>query len=426
MRIVIRARANFDGEVSVTLREGPGADRIDAETLCRIDCKAGDLVRSLTATDASPVREVGARLLDSLSAHPAIRDSLASVLNRPDRCPIYVRMREPASAEYPWETLFDPRGNRFLALEDQWPIARVADAAGDEGEVRYFTPPMRITAVMSALGVDARDELRALLAALDPSGLDFKLHVITGQRKVSRAIADRGDDRVTCSMLTTQQALVQQISDSSPAILHFFCHGRSEPSSLLEFATRSDHILGRSSINLDPGLLRAHAPDTWLVVLNCCEGARDVAGAWSLSNELMHGTFSAVVGMREPVAAADANLFTRAFYSALARMLVDELATEGDVEIDLAPLLGAPRRELRNKFADLGPLDAAATKREWTNPILYVSPRPLRMRRAEPDYLPLLETLEAIRGTLHPTTPPEQLAQIDAQIATLRARQDPR
>jgi hypothetical protein len=105
-------------------------------------------------------------------------------------------------------------------------------------------------------------------------------------------------------------------------------------------------------------------------------------------------------------------------------MLVDELATEGDVEIDLTPLLAAPRRELRNKFADLGPLDAAAAKHEWTNPILYVSPRPLRMRRAEPDVLALLETLDAIRARLHPATPPEQLAKIDAQIATLRARQD--
>jgi hypothetical protein len=98
--------------------------------------------------------------------------------------------------------------------------------------------------------------------------------------------------------------------------------------------------------------------------------------------------------MREPVASAHAAVFARSFYTALLRQIDERLVPGEEAELELAAALVDPRRRLRDLHRDD---DAADRHREWTLPVLYVRPDPLRIARVKAD--PALEPSERKRLT---------------------------
>lgn len=381
------------------------------------------------------IRDVGETLLLRLSENPAVAGAVRSALQDTPQngcCPVLLDMEgAEAAAEYPWETLFDP-GSGFLALEGRWPVARIATQAPLEKDIRTFTPPLRLMAVMSAVGVSAADEWTALRSAITGAGIgmDMELKLWVGEKALAATIRDElaADGlRGSVALLSRAPALLRDIKRFAPHLLHLFCHGEGGASPLLKLATRRDHELGHgSSVVLEPLQLREVGRFPWIVTINACEGGSDSEGARSLAYLLIRAGYPAVVGMRDPVSSVNAAVFCQAFYGSLLESLDEDLMTGEEVEVQLAAALVLPRRELRDRYAHATPTEAAALHRDWTLPVLYTRREPLRVRglRADPrhdaatrkvttDYLDML--LQFLREA-PPGTPQQTREQIQREV----------
>jgi hypothetical protein len=440
-RVVVRVAAapnedQTDEDIFFSLEDPPYAIP-DFEKLRPFTCKRSSILDRFYEDPPSGdnMREVGEMLLIRLGQHPAVADAVRYALQQTPPngcCPLYMRLIGSETAgEYPWETLFDP-GSGFLALEGRWPIARIAAQVPREKDLRMFTPPLKVMAVMSAIGVSAADEWVALRDAVAASGIamEVELNLWVGERDLAERIGGdlvAGGLRGSVTMLSEGHKLLTDIKRFDPHILHLFCHGTGGPAPLLQLATRRDHTLHRgSSVVLEPLQLRGLGRSTWMVTLNCCEGGSDSDGARSIAYLLIHAGYPAIVGMREPVSSANAALFARSFYTSLLEQLDKSLVLGQEVEIELAASLVTPRRELRDQFQHPTPAEAAARHRDWTLPVLYVRPDPLRIkhvpadpkhsdstRRSTTEYL---DTLMKFRLEAPPDVPDDVLKRIDAEI----------
>jgi hypothetical protein len=361
-------------------------DYADAGMLYQLADPPPDVLEAFTveAPDGTAVRALGSTLFDSLAAHPAIRQAVDAVLASQEDCPIYLRLHSPLASNYPWESLFSTQHDSFLALESRWPIARITEFNPSEKDVHYFAAPLRVLAVLSAVGVDASEEWRGLYARVleerERAGLDVRVRVVAGQRELKEEIEALGDPAVSVVLLENKARIMREISGFDPHVLHFFCHGRGAPVPFLELGTPTDHITGEPGIFIEPNELRIGGLDTWLVVLNCCRGGSADSGVRSLGHQLVNAGYPAVVAMREPIDFRDANLFTSAFYDAMLSRLSEDLVAGRPVRLEWASALHGPRQALRDKHGG-PPSAAAASHRDWTFPVLYVSPEPLRVQR---------------------------------------------
>jgi hypothetical protein len=455
-RVVVRVAAapsqedEIAEDIFFSLEDAP-YDIDNFDTLQRFDVDRDTLLEHFHEDPPSGdnMREVGSLLLEQLGSHPAVADAVRNALMTPtdECCPLYVRLVGSEQAgEYPWETLFDARSG-FLALEGRWPIARIAAQVPRQQDLRTFLGPLRIMLVMSALGVSATDEWMALHDALtalrgeEPltwgeQGLGLELDIWVGQADLAKQIASDLDEMGvpgTVSLLTDSARLLADVKRFDPHILHLFCHGTGGPTPLLQLATRRDHVLGvSSSILIEPLQFRDRTGSTWLVTLNCCEGGSDANGARSIAYLLVNVGYPAIVGMREPVSAKNASLFARSFYASLLSYAGRNLVPGTEFDLEIAIALVAPRRDLRDQFDEQTPTDKAAKHRDWTLPVLYVRPDPLRVkclvaspehpagtRKNTTDYL---DTLMKYRMSAPPGTPEDVLTNLDAEIArALRA-----
>jgi CHAT domain len=399
------------------------------------------------------VKCAGERLYDNLSKHPAVREAIAMALTitQDNVAPLYVHLNSEKAEALPWETLF-AAGN-FLTLDRRWQIARIADtAAMVQAKNLTFRPPLKVSLVLSAAGVDSTPQWDAFYNSLRGTAIELVLQVFVCQRELKVTIEGLNDPQVNVQVefLQSRSDLLEKVKNFAPHILHFFCHGSTEGGPYLQLATLADWEGGdpRGSIAIAPDDLYPFSTSnvsgyTWLVVLNCCEGAAPVANAataedaYSLARLLVTNGFCAAVGMREPIASDDAHTFCQAFYPSVLAILQELQPQQKNVktdftEVEWARALHGPRAQLRDKYrADKPPLLAAAASREWTLPIIYVRPELFMLRVRFTNPLLTASQIEVLRAQIkllrnfrqtHPDVPQGALDDIDTQIADLEAQ----
>ena len=380
----------------------------------------------------SLVREAGLEIFNRLSAHPGARAALDLVDNAApgDDCPIYLHMTTDMAEALPFETLCVP-GNRFLALDERSPIVRIAipREPSDQTIERLCDLPLRVTAVISAAESQMyeEDEWRALYDAFRAGTIDFKLQVLVGRDDLRQIIQQTDDPRVEVRLIEhSVDVLERTIAEFEPALLHFFCHGITEPEAYLEVASRATCDLGDEPLYLNHEHIRRIGKSLWLVTLNACQGAAPVPDAYSLALAVANNGVPAVVGMRETIEARDANIFTRAFYQDLLQELHRVISAPHGEVFNWPVLMRGPRDQLRQRQGG-PPAAAAATHKRWSLPVLYMRPENLRLRLADDDLgeaqqreiFGELQVLRAKRGSFVESSPPEMLKEIDQRIAYL-------
>lgn len=219
--------------------------------------------------------------------------------------------------QIPWELLYRPETEDFLALSHRTPIVRSLDVQRSSAPSRV-KPPLRIliaTAQQPAYGaLDLAGELSGLSTALrtNPS---IEIQVVEQ--------ADSG---------ALRKALIQ----TPFHVLHYMGHGVFDPTTgqgALLFAGAgglAEAVTGRHLATKikDFASLR-------LVVLNACRTAlanvEGTAGPFAgVATALVLGGVPAVVAMRSSIADLHAVAFSAAFYDRLARgMTLEEAVTEG-------------------------------------------------------------------------------------------------
>jgi hypothetical protein len=281
------------------------------------------------------VKTCGLTLYDCLHQIPRFSGTR---LDAAYRTPIYFKLESPASENLPWEALWHQ--DRFIALEPNWPIARLPPTSRQRDRTPWIEPEITILLVLAAAwgagpeGVSAVGEWEAIWRQLQaaPSPGRLRVHVLTCQMEILEQIelVEEGDVRVTGELLASAQTFHQAVSILAPNIVHFFCHGDardSEPQ--LNLATMSDYdaenAVGRIFLGIAELGPLARNESLWLITLNCCQGARATGGVHSLAAKLAEQGVPAVVAMRESVDFRKAHTFAGEYYRALISSLTDLL-----------------------------------------------------------------------------------------------------
>jgi hypothetical protein len=185
---------------------------------------------------------------------------------------------------------------------------------------------------------------------------------------------------VTVKLLESSVDKLEATLDAfKPHLLHFFCHGAVDHGvSRLEVATALDWAAGVDVASLvlpvEQLIALPAMRQTWLVVLNCCEGGAATAQLHSMAHTLVARGAPAAVGMLEPIAAADAHRFCAGFYPALFREIGQALAQSSSAlpaPIEWSLPLRAARIQI-NSGVD------PKSERTWALPVLYARPNSSR------------------------------------------------
>lgn len=387
---------NSDGRDKLVVRLDLAASLFpDAKKILPFDCDPDGMP---PWTESGAVKLHGSTLLEKLgTSHPAIKDALADLLRAPaaQKRPLYFNIQADDGERLWWEALCDGNG-RFLGLDPRWPIARIADVGVRlRSPVYSFKPPLKVMALLSALGRDAAPEWESFYEAVETArgqGLALQVKVVVGQPDLFQDLSARVLPDITVHPVPDRLAdLTALIQGFSPQIVHFFCHGSASlGASRLELATFADVARqdGRSSmvLSVDDLIGISSNLEIWLVTLNCCEGGKAADRLHSMAYRLVaEGEIPNAVGMLEPVDAADAHEFCRYFYPgvyAALQQAFQAAGPAGSAEVQFTDALFPPRTALRDAHPD------AADNRQWVRPVLYVRPEAFAIRTTQSAELP--------------------------------------
>jgi hypothetical protein len=333
------------------------------------------------------VRLRGQCVRNALVKHPGVARMLDLLPGQHDVTPLYLILSEGEVELIGWETLCD-QTDAFLSLDQdqRFPIGRIVEPSHDEARApSSLRLPIRLMAIISAIGADGRPEWEYLFDAVKTAraaGLEMQLRVLVGdpalRTLIDQAVLEPGHAPwLSVSHIDVKGSeVVQAISQWKPQIVHVFCHGDAEDTDqLLELATETDYLQGAPKGST---LVRASQlarmvdllPNPWLITLNACDTGHAASAINSMAHRMVRAGFPAAVAMLEPVNERDAHIVTRAFYSRMFQLL-DEvsttLQTAEEAPFEWLRPMSAVREALVEEHGD-DPTSA----REWTLPVLYV------------------------------------------------------
>ena len=344
---------------------------------------------------AGATAEVVARRLGEILFRGLLRDEIGRLYERSVarveavaggrlRIQLHFDLAEPRTARVaglPWELMFDPRAERFLALDRRLSLVRHVDAPVAHRALRLRSPVRILLAAAQPL--DA--------VPLDLDGEARRIHQ-AWQRRSPAAPRPLDVDELAHA---TPRLLRERLLDGGHQVLHFMGHGSFE-------AGGGSLLLEREGGSLQPvdaGGLRElfHGiDDLGLVVLNACHAGRVAtadanAGRWSrgVAAALVTAGVPAVVAMQAPLTDAAALAFAESFYSRLAA---------GD-PIDLA--VTEARVRMRQ--------DGSA---EWATPVLF-------QRGAQSDAASAGLPPPPPRHRFSPPPPPDELVERPEEMERL-------
>jgi uncharacterized protein YegL len=310
--------------------------------------------RRVPARDEEPARQLGADLFNFLFPSE-VREHLTTMRAQAARIglplQVQLRIRSPELAALPWEFLYDPSRDDYLALS--LPLTRHLEVPEPVRPltVRGSLQILGMVSLPRALGnLDAdqeKERVAQAMAALQRTG-QVKLRWVAGQ---------------------TWRDLRDALDDGGWHIVHFIGHGGFDEVSgegFLALADERGHVHRLSASDL--ALLLVDSKSLGLVTLNSCDTARADAGDIfsSTAAVLMRRGVPAVVAMQYPMSDRVAITFSRGLYEAVARGIpVDQAVTRArrDIKLSHANSLewATPVLHLRSEAAnifDVGTLQA--------------------------------------------------------------------
>ncbi|MGC8781769.1 MAG: CHAT domain-containing protein, partial [Anaerolineae bacterium] len=275
---------------------------------------------TLTIPQDAPIEAIGRLLFEAAfsgEALTALRRSLDRVGRRRGGLRIRLRLSEaPELADLPWEALYDPRRERFLALSTETPIVRYLDLP-EAIEPLKTAPPLRILPVMASPRDLPRLDLAGEIAAL---------------RRALADLADAGLIEIEPQPPTTPADLRDALRRRAYHVIHFLGHGDIDPDTGEGFLVMEDRDgNGRPVTGAALAALLGDHRSLRLVVLNACRAAAAAAGRpfTGVAGRLVQRTIPAVIAMRTAISDEAAAAFAHEFYAALADgYAVDAAVTE--------------------------------------------------------------------------------------------------
>jgi hypothetical protein len=294
------------------------------------------------ADAARQVQDFGAALFDALFAgdiHLAYQRSRQATETLGQGLRVRLRINAPELAVLPWEFLFDPTVDDFLALSRATALVRYLEAPiGDRDQT--IAPPIRILSMV----VSPSD-----LPRLDVAGEQARLE------EAGAPLRQAGQVELVWLAGQTASALQAALQAGPWHAFHFVGHAAFDQTSgegTVLLADERGRATPLSAVQLSR-LLADHRA-LQLVVLNACEGARGSEHSLfsSTAAGLVRHGLPAVLAMQYAISDRAAVEFTRGFYGALANGLPIEAAVaEARKALSLAlpdsPAWGTPVLHMR-------------------------------------------------------------------------------
>jgi tetratricopeptide (TPR) repeat protein len=335
VRVLDSPSGQATGEFAVPFSE------IELENFLLRMGRARRRVRRLESPETQAAKTMGGQLFGALFTGE-VRDALLGGLREAQRqdAGLRIRMRlsdAPELADLPWEYLYNPAVNRFLALSKETPIVRFLELP-EPVRALVVKPPLRVLAMVAS---------PSDLPILDVEQEWARLRDALGDLHASQKVVIERLEKATLS------ALQRRLKDDLYHVFHFVGHGGFDESAQDGILILEDQSgRGRAVSGQTLGTLLYDHKSMRLVVLNACEGARasrtdPFAGA---AQSLIQQGVPAVIAMQFEISDDAAILFAHEFYDSLARAY----------PVDAA--LGEARRAI---FANDNEL-------EWGTPVLYM------------------------------------------------------
>jgi CHAT domain len=289
--------------------------------------------------ESAPLKEFGGKLYAAVfqdELRDLLHRSLSQTRERQRGMRLRLRLADaPELAEWPWEFLYDPRLNRFLAQSGRTPLVRYLDLP-DPPHPLTIDGPLRLLVMIASPNdygpLDVEQEWGRLTGAL------------ARQQEEGQVIVER----LAANMTTLRRRLRREQFH----IFHFVGHGRYRPDwgdgvLVMEDRNARSHEVTGEELG---GLLNEYDA-TRLAVLNACEGARSSASDpfAGMAQSLIQQGMPAVVAMQFEITDSAAIIFAHELYGAI---------------VDGYPLEAA-LAEARGAIRDEG------NTTEWGTPVLY-------------------------------------------------------
>jgi hypothetical protein len=266
-------------------------------------------VRRIESPEMQAAKDFGSKLYKAVfsdEVQSALRSSLDQARTQDSGLRIRLRLNDaPELVDIPWEYLYNPSLNRFLALSVNTPV------------VRYLELPENIKPLA------VKPPLRVLVMIANPKDYPA-LDVENEWQNLKKAVSDleeRGLLILERLETATPVALQYRLRREDFHVFHFIGHGGFDEGAqdgllMLE----NENGLGKPLSGQYLGTILHDEDSLRLVVLNACEGARTgkndpFAGA---AQSLVQQGLPAVIAMQFEVSDQAAITFAHEFYAALA------------------------------------------------------------------------------------------------------------
>jgi outer membrane protein assembly factor BamD (BamD/ComL family) len=265
-------------------------------------------MRRIDSPEMSSVRTFGTRLFRAVfkdDVYACYLRSLDEVLDQNRGLRIRLRIDVPAFHDLPWEYLYNPQIDQFLALSRDTPIVRYIELPY-KTEALPLKPPLKILVMISSPQeyppLDVEEEWQRLNRALQP-------------------LIDRGQVSLMRLERPTLRALQGYLRREHPHIVHFIGHGKySEREQDGMILLEDDKHRGVPTNGQQLGAILHDEHNLRLVVLNACEGARTSAEDpyTGVAQTLVRQGLPAVLAMQFEIFEDAAVTLAQEFYGAIA------------------------------------------------------------------------------------------------------------
>lgn len=384
----------------------------------------------------------GRALLDALNAHGPIALELAGLFSQYEiATTLTFYMTTSTAALYRWEALYNPVSDRFLSAQNNCSMFRIASGRSPVlSESREFSGTITFSAYLSASGIDAFDECKALIEAVKTvrqSGLNIRTYLYVGEQQLLDTAASLLDGTQAIELRpipANALAFEASLKADRAQILHFLAHGDiREGEAFLEFASISDHDKNADRgldrvTNIVPGSIRlsldrleqslAATGTTWFTLLNCCSGAASVSKLSSMAATLAKSVSPITIGMADPIDYQDATLFAKSFYKHALETIhqaTASLAHGQSIIIDLSAAVKAARGVLYETARANSDLPNGFAR--WCLPIVYLRDIPLKITQIDEKTKTRIDAIAKVLQGFSSETPPQLRSDILGLLA---------
>ncbi|HEY6072901.1 MAG TPA: CHAT domain-containing protein, partial [Anaerolineales bacterium] len=265
-------------------------------------------MRRIDSSEMETVRTFGTRLFKTVfkdDVYACYLRSLDEVLDQSKGLRIRLRIDVPQFHDLPWEYLYNPQIDQFLALSKDTPIIRYIELPY-RTQAQVVKTPMKILVMISSPAeyppLDVEEEWNRLNRALQP-------------------LIDQGVVELDRLEKPTLGALQQHLRQKKVHIFHFIGHGKyfeQTQDGVLLLEDGNHHGIPTSGQQLGAILHDHHSLQ--LAVLNACEGARTSAEDpyTGVAQTLVRQGIPAVLAMQFEIFEKAAVTLAQEFYGAIA------------------------------------------------------------------------------------------------------------